>query len=142
MTSDTNFRTEVNNLGSEIQAQSGVSVAERRTKPLSGKAQRCAKDINHQISKQLVDITKHTGQGNSPMKKIRRILSHPGIHVLLFCLCFIFFGWPFLTNPAGDISETVFIYPFLIWGGSIVILALVAASLNTGDKAEEPREEA
>jgi len=41
----------------------GTKSAKRRLKKLSGKEQRFAKDVNHQISKQLVNIAKRTGRG-------------------------------------------------------------------------------
>jgi len=41
----------------------GTKSAKRRLKKLSGKEQRFAKDVNHRISKQLVNSAKRTGRG-------------------------------------------------------------------------------
>ncbi|MCD4674320.1 MAG: transposase [Anaerolineaceae bacterium] len=52
----------------------GTKSARRRAKKLSGKEKRFANDINHQISKQLVEIAKRTGRGITleDLKDIRK----------------------------------------------------------------------
>lgn len=57
-----NVRYRHRKLRSKLQSK-GTKSARRRLKKLSGKEQRFAKWVNHNISKEIVDTAKHTGRG-------------------------------------------------------------------------------
>lgn len=64
-------------------------------------------------------------------------LKHPGFHLLMFFFFLSLFNWPILSIAETPQDQTLIYYLFWAWLGLVMLLLLIARSLNGKDSSPE-----
>lgn len=71
------------------------------------------------------------------MQRLRALMGETEFHVLLFFLCIVLFGWPFVSFSDIARLEVMFVYLFIAWTVVIGLLFLVGRSQAVQEKSED-----
>jgi hypothetical protein len=73
------------------------------------------------------------------MGRLKVLLRQKDFHVLLFHVCLVLFGWPIVSFDSIERVQAMFVYLFVVWAVVILLLFLVARSVDASEPLEDSR---